>query len=309
MPDRQLAFDPKSAVLSLEEVEHICRALAAWGVERLRLTGGEPTLRRGLVGLVERLSAIEVGGGPQRLEVTMTTNGERLEGMAADLAHAGLHGLTVSLDSIDGARFRKITRRGDLGRVRAGLRAAARAGLSPLKLNTVALRGFNDDELADIARFAWDHGAVPRFIELMPMAGGELFAPGELMPAAEIRDAIGAALGHLVPDDGEGVRGRGPATYWRVASGPYVGRRVGTIAAMTENFCESCNRVRLSTTGQLHGCLAHDDTGDLRGALRSGDPDRLLHVVGDVLGTKRDGHGFQLDGTGGPRKAMVSIGG
>jgi cyclic pyranopterin phosphate synthase len=191
-----------------------------------------------------------------------------------------------------------------------GIEAATAAGFSPLKINTVAIRGFNDDELGDIACFAWHHGAVPRFIELMPMAGGELFVPGELMPAAQVRDAVAEAIGApLLADDGAGVRGAGPATYWRVASGPHRGRRLGTIAAMTENFCPSCNRLRLSATGQLHACLARDETGDLRAAVRSGDPTVLEDVVRAVLGTKRDGHGFKMDGTGGPQKAMISIGG
>ena len=132
----------------------------------------------------------------------------------------------------------------------------------------------------------------------------------EFMPAAEVRDAIARHVGGaIVPDDGSGVAGAGPASYWRVTQGPYTGRKLGTIAALTENFCSSCNRLRISTTGQLHGCLARDDTGDLRGALRSQEPGRVEEVVRQVLGTKRDAHGFNMDGTGGPQKAMISIGG
>ncbi len=240
----------------------------------------------------------------------MTTNGERLEAMAEPLAQAGLRSITVSLDSIDPERFGRITRRGNLSRVLAGVEAARAAGLGPVKINTVALAGFNDDELATMVRWAWERDAVPRFIELMPMSGGDLFVPGTLMPAAQIRARIGEALGTtLRPDDGEGVRGAGPATYWRVDEGPFAGRRMGTIAAMTENFCQSCNRLRISATGQLHACLARDDTGDLRAALRSADPDRLESIVRATLGTKRDAHGFNIDGSGGPTKAMVSIGG
>jgi cyclic pyranopterin phosphate synthase len=310
-------YGPRADVLTLEEVVRVCEAFARWGVTRVRLTGGEPTLRRGLVSLVERLAAIAVpeplgaeDGTPARLEVVMTTNGERLAELAQPLAAAGLRSLTVSLDSLDPERFRRITRRGTLAHVLAGLDAAAAAGLRPLKLNTVAVAGFNDDELPAIARFAWERGIVPRFIEVMPMAGGELFVPGELMPAAEVRARVAEGLGlRLEPDDGAGVRGAGPATYWRAVGGPFDGRRLGVIAAMTENFCETCNRLRISATGQLHACLARDDTGDLRSALRSHDPDRLEAVVRAALGTKRDGHGFNLDGSGGPTKAMVSIGG
>ena len=318
MPDRPLDYGPRSALLSLEEVGNIVAEFARAGVERVRLTGGEPTLRRGVIELVARLSALPVGETDQRLSVTMTTNGERLAESAEDLARAGLSGITISVDTLDPLRFTKITRRGNLDRVLEGIAAARSAGLSPIKLNTVAIRGFNDDELSTIARFAWEHGITPRFIELMPMASGELFAPGDLMSARDVRARIVADLtaepgaegrGALAPDDGQGVAGAGPATYWRVAEGPHRGSRIGTIAAMTENFCASCNRLRLSATGQLHACLARDETGDLRAAVRSSDPGALVSVVAQVLGTKQDGHGFNMDGSGGPTKAMVSIGG
>jgi cyclic pyranopterin phosphate synthase len=144
----------------------------------------------------------------------------------------------------------------------------------------------------------------------MPMSGGALFVPGELMPAAAIRDELAAALdGAIVADDGAEVRGLGPATYWRIAGGPWAGRRFGVIAAMTENFCATCNRLRLSATGQLHACLARDESGDLRRAVRSDDPGALEAAVRRVLGRKEDGHRFTLDGGGGPKKAMISIGG
>lgn len=310
MPDRRLNYGPRRDILSLEEVAALCAEFARWGVERVRLTGGEPTLRRGLVELVSQLSRLPTASG-RPLEVAMTTNGERLAELAEPLREAGLTHLTVSLDSLKPERFGAITRRGQLDRVLAGLQAARRADRSwSIKVNTVAVRGFNDDELATLAAFCWDRDFVPRFIELMPMAGGELFVPGELMPAADVRQSITDALGEaLVPDDGAGVRGKGPATYFRVAAGRYAGRRLGTIAALTENFCASCNRLRLSATGQLHGCLARDDAGDLRAAVRSGSRAHLESVVRTVLGTKRQAHGFNIDGTGGPQKPMVSIGG
>ena len=318
MPDRPLDYGPRSALLSLEEVGDIVAEFARAGVERVRLTGGEPTLRRGVIDLVTRLSELRVGRSETRLLVTMTTNGERLAEVAADLARAGLSGITISIDTLDPIRFSRITRRGKLDRVLEGIAAARATGLSPIKLNTVAIRGFNDDELGTIARFAWEHDITPRFIELMPMASGELFAPGDLMSARDVRAQIVADLagqpgadgrGALAPDDGRGVAGSGPATYWRVTEGRHRGYRLGTIAAMTENFCGSCNRLRLSATGQLHACLARDETGDLRAAVRSADPGALPSVVAQVLGTKRDGHGFNMDGSGGPAKAMVSIGG
>ena len=308
MPDTAPEYGPRAELLRLEEVVAVVAAFARVGVDRVRLTGGEPTLRRGLVELVAELARLETPGG--RVEVVMTTNGELLAPMAASLRAAGLHGLTVSLDSLAADRFTAITRRGRLDRVVAGIDAAMAAGFSSVKLNTVAVRGFNDDELPAIAQWAWARGVVPRFIELMPMASGALFVPGTLMPAADIRQCISDALGvPLVPVLAAAIRGAGPASYHEVREGIWAGRVLGTIGAMTENFCASCNRLRISATGQLHGCLAYDDAGDLRGTLRQHGPDALDGVVQRVLGTKRDGHGFHTDGTGGPRKAMISIGG
>jgi cyclic pyranopterin phosphate synthase len=308
MPDGPQEFGRRDEVLRLEEVVELVGAFAKAGIERVRLTGGEPTLRRGLVELVGNLAAIRGVNGP--LEVVMTTNGERLATMAADLRAAGLHALTVSLDSLDPDRFVAITRRGSLDRVIAGIDAARAAGFDDLKLNTVAIRGFNDDELARLATWAWARDLVPRFIELMPMSDGALFVPGRLMAAAEVRHELSRGLSvDLAPRTASEGAPRGPATYHVVQDGPWAGRTVGTIAAMTENFCSACNRLRLSATGQLHGCLAHDDAGDLRGVLRSRGIEAIDDVVQQVLGTKRDGHGFQASGRGGPRKAMNSIGG
>jgi GTP 3',8-cyclase len=308
MPAEGIEHVSRSEVLSLEELVRMVQSFAAWGVERVRLTGGEPTLRRNLAWLVARLRAITTPSGTP-LEVVMTSNGELLEPLAASLAQAGLSGLTVSLDTLDPARFTAITRRGRLDRVVAGIDAALAAGI-PLKLNTVAVRGFNDDELADLCRFAWARRATPRFIELMPMAGGRLYVPGELMPAAAIRERIAERLDVRVePDELVSGLASGPARYFVIRGGEHDGRRFGTIAAMTENFCSSCNRLRVSATGQLHACLARDDAGDLRKALRGDDPQALERVVRAALGHKRDTHGFALDGGGGPQKAMISIGG
>lgn len=311
MPAGDIDYGPRDQVLTLEEVVQVCAAFAQWGVRRVRLTGGEPTLRRGLVELVRALGRLPTDTDAP-LEVVMTTNGERLESLAQPLREAGLRSLTVSLDSLDPQRFRTITRRGNLSAVLAGMQAARAAGFASLKLNTVAVRGFNDDELGSIARFAWSHDVVPRFIEVMPMAAGELFVPGALMPAEQIRAAIAADVhGDVVlhtADAGDAVRGLGPASYFRIVGGAHHGRRFGTIGAMTENFCHACNRLRLSATGQLHACLARDETGDLRAVLRS-SPGELQARVQALLGTKRDGHGFNIDGSGGPAKTMVSIGG
>jgi cyclic pyranopterin phosphate synthase len=313
MPAEGLEHAVRDEVLTFEEVATLVRAFARWGVERVRLTGGEPTVRRGLPDLVAMLRDIPVAEDPsRRVEVVLTTNGSRLVELAQPLRAAGLTGLTVSLDSLRADRFAEITRRGDLPQVLAGIAAASAAGFRGIKINTVAVRGFNDDELGALALWAWEHGHVPRFIELMPMSGGRLFVPGELLAAHEIRAAVAAAAGGaLVADDGGVARGLGPATYWRVADGPHAGRRLGVIAPMTENFCAGCNRLRISASGRLHNCLARDDTGDLRSVLRTGpaDPNALETRVRLVLGHKQDGHGFTLDGRGGPEKPMIGIGG
>ncbi len=309
MPTAGIVAAPRSEVLRFEEIAEVVRVFAAAGVERVRLTGGEPTVRRNLCELVAVLTQI-VGPTGRPISVVMTTNAALLATLAGPLRAAGLAGLTVSVDSLCPQRFAAITRRGDLSQVLAGITAATAAGFSPIKLNTVAVRGFNDDELGKIALWAWDHGHVPRFIEVMPMAEGQLYLPGELMPAAEIRARIAAAVGAtVVPDSGDGLRGLGPATYWRIAAGSHAGKRFGVIAAMTENFCAGCNRLRLSATGQLHNCLARDDTGDLRSCLRPLDRPGLARKIRAILGHKQQGHEFQADGRGGPTKAMIGIGG
>jgi cyclic pyranopterin phosphate synthase len=309
MPEEGIDHLPRARIASLEEVREIVAAFVEWGVVRVRLTGGEPTVRRDFVHLVETLaSLVTVEGTP--LEVVMTTNGTRLRELAQPLRSAGLSALTLSVDSLRPDRFAQITRRDSLDTVLAGLEAAEAAGFTGIKINTVVVAGFNDDELGALCRFAWDRGHVPRFIELMPMSAGRLFAPGTLLPAAQIRDHIAADLGTtLSRDDGEGVRGMGPARYHRVDDGQYAGRRVGTIAAMTENFCDGCNRVRLDATGSMRPCLARDDQGNLREALRLGGRAALASTVRAMLAGKRERHGFEQDGSGGPQAAMISIGG
>jgi cyclic pyranopterin phosphate synthase len=297
----------RADVLSFEEIVDLARAFVALGVRRLRLTGGEPTVRRDLPALARMLRAL-----PGVDELALSTNGHLLPELAAPLRAAGVDRLNVSVDSLDEARFRRITGRGELARVLAGLEAARAAGYASIKLNTVAVKGFNDDELAAICRFAWQRGFVPRFIEQMPMAAGQTYLPGELLTAAEIRArvAAGFAGARLVADEGGAARGAGPARYHRlVIDGDAPPRRLGIISPMTEHFCDTCNRLRLSATGALHACLAHDDAVDLRAPLRSGGPEAVTAAIRAALSRKRDGHEFQLVGLGGPRKAMVQIGG
>ncbi len=302
----QLVFEPRAAVLTFEELERLIGLFARLGVRKVRLTGGEPTVRKGIVGLagrIARLAGIE--------QVVMTSNGHLLRELAAPLAAAGVSAINISLDTLDPAKFRALTGRGDLARVLAGLDAAVAAGMR-VKTNAVALRGVNDDELVALCEHAWSRGAVPRFIEHMPMSDGALYAPEAELPAAAIRRALEAALGPLVPADRAGPAAversdAGPARYWRVAA---TGREVGIISAMTEHFCDDCNRLRLTATGALHACLGHDDAISLRDVIRGGgsDDDVVRAIAASVTG-KRAGHAFERSGAGAPHKHMIGIGG
>ena len=314
MPADGIEHVQRGDLLSLEEIVEVVRAFAAWGVERVRLTGGEPTIRRNLPWLIEALASIPLrqrrADGRDRVEVVMTTNAERLRELAPSLKAAGLSSLNISLDTLRRERFEAISRRDVLPRVLDGIEAAVEAGFAGTKLNAVAIKGFNDDELVDLCEYAWARELTPRFIELMPMAGGRLFVPGELLAAADIRASIETALAAPLREiELRNMRTHGPARYWSVSSGEFERRQLGLITPMTENFCDSCNRLRISATGQLHACLARDDAGDLRGAIRANGPAGLEAVVREALGAKRDRHDFRVDGQGGPQKAMISIGG
>ncbi|MFT3698452.1 MAG: GTP 3',8-cyclase MoaA [Kofleriaceae bacterium] len=295
---KELDWAPKSAMLSFEEIERVVRVFAGLGVRKLRLTGGEPTVRKGIVELVARLYAI-----PGIDQVVMTTNGHVLEELAVPLAQAGLSGVNVSLDTLDPERFAKVTGRGDLTRVRAGIRAAVQAGLV-VKTNAVALVGVNDHEIVALCDDAWAQGATPRFIEHMPMSEGAIYDGAVGISAATIRTAIEAKCGPLAPIQPL-TRDGGPARYWALAGDP--SRRVGIISAMTEHFCDDCNRLRLTATGALHACLGHDDALDLKTLVRDGasDDDLVRAIAGAVTG-KRAGHTF-ADAP--PAKHMIKIGG
>ncbi|MBS1119592.1 MAG: molybdenum cofactor biosynthesis protein [Deltaproteobacteria bacterium] len=297
----ELAFEPRSAVLTFEELGRVIGVFARLGVRKVRLTGGEPTIRKGIVELVGRVAAI-----PGIEQVVMTTNGHLLAGLAGPLAAAGLQAVNVSLDTLDPIRFAEVTSRGDLARVLAGVEAAAAAGLR-IKTNAVALRGGNDHEIVALCRYAWSRHATPRFIEHMPMSGGALFAATAELTAAQIRAAIEAELGPLVASRRPG-NDPGPARYWALRSDP--SREVGIISAMTEHFCDDCNRLRLTATGGLHACLGHDDATDLRDVMRrGGTDDELVAAIASAVTGKRAAHGFERTGAGAPQKHMIGIGG
>jgi cyclic pyranopterin phosphate synthase len=323
LPEAGVAHAARAEVLTFEEIARLVTCFVRVGVRRVRLTGGEPTVRRDLPTLVTMLRAI-----PGLEDIALSTNGHLLADLAEPLRRAGVTRLNVSVDTLDAARFASITRGGDLARVLAGIEVAAGLGFSSIKLNTVAVREFNDGELGALCAYAWGRGLVPRFIEQMPMADGALFVPGKFMGAAEIRAAIGDAHpgAMLVADDPGARRGAGPARYWRLEDRVEVeragrrgrgeaadaddrGRLFGIISPITEHFCDLCNRVRLSATGALHTCLAYDDTVDLRGALAAGGEAAVSSAISAALADKRPKHAFGLLGIGGPRKAMIQIGG
>jgi cyclic pyranopterin phosphate synthase len=294
---REIEFAPRSAVLSFEEIEQIVSVFASLGVRKIRLTGGEPTVRHGIVDLVRRVALV-----PGIEQVVMTTNGHLLGELAVPLRDAGLQAVNVSLDTLDAARFKAITARGDLERVLAGIDAAVAAGMR-VKTNAVALQGINDTELVALCEDAWGRGVVPRFIEHMPMSDGALYEDAKGISAAVIRRTLEAAHGSLVRADTD--KDAGPARYWALATD--ASKQLGIISAMTEHFCDDCNRLRLTATGELHACLGHDDALSLRDVLRNGgDRDDLIRAIAGAVSGKRAGHLFESNA---PTKHMIGIGG
>ncbi len=294
----QLRFEPRSAVLTFEELERVITVFAQLGVRKIRLTGGEPTVRRGIVDLVARIARI-----PGIDQIAMTTNGHLLDELAAPLRAAGVSAVNVSLDTLDPDRFRAVTGRGDLARVLAGIDAARAAGMA-VKTNAVALDGVNDSEIVALCEAAWSRGATPRFIEHMPMSRGAIYEEARGISAVTIRRTIEAALGSLVPAATD-RRDAGPARYWALARD--AAREVGIISAMTEHFCDDCNRLRLTSTGALHACLGHDDALNLRDLVRAGHSDEdLVRAIAAAVTGKRAGHSFS---DAPPSTHMIGIGG
>jgi cyclic pyranopterin phosphate synthase len=281
-----MTFLPKADVLSLEEIERLAMAFVRKGVTRLRITGGEPLVRKGVIGLFERLGA-QIGTSNLQ-EVTLTTNGSQLTRFAGDLARAGVKRINVSLDTRDAAKFRQITRWGELGKVLDGIDAADAAGLK-VKINTVALKGVNEDEIEDLMLWAHGRGFDLTLIETMPMGEIDGDRVDQYLPLSLVRARL-ARNYHLEETD---YATGGPARYARVKE---TGGRLGFITPLTHNFCESCNRVRLTCTGTLYMCLGQDDSADLRGALRASADDAALdRAIDAAIARKPKGHDFIID--------------
>ncbi len=287
-----MTFLPKSEVLSLEELERLCSAFVRKGVRKIRLTGGEPLVRRGIMGLIGNLSRHIDDRSLD--ELTLTTNGSQLARYTEQLVEYGIKRINVSLDTLDAEKFAQITRWGKLDKVMVGLRAAKAAGLQ-IKINAVAVRDFNDNELDRILTWCGEQGFDLTLIETMPLGdiGGE--RADQYLPLSEVREQLEKTWTLSdIP-----YRSGGPARYVEVGE---TGRKLGFITPMTHNFCESCNRVRLTCTGTLYMCLGQDDATDLRAPLRASEGDELLEcAIDEAIGRKPKGHDFVIErGQSGP---------
>jgi GTP 3',8-cyclase len=281
-----MTFLPKADLLSLEELDRLCSAFITKGVTKLRLTGGEPLVRRGIMTLVSSLSRHLATGALK--ELTLTTNGSQLEKYAADLKARGVERINVSLDTLDADKFRAITRWGDLTKVLAGIDAALAAGLK-VKINAVALKGVNEDEIGGLLAWAHGRGMDLTVIEVMPLGDIGEDRLDQYLPLSMVR----ARLGERYTLEDIDYQTGGPARYVRVKE---TGGRLGFITPMTHNFCESCNRVRITCTGRLYMCLGQDDDADLRSPLRACESDAPVNAaIDEAIARKPKGHDFVID--------------
>ncbi len=288
-----MTFLPKSDVLSLEELDRLCSAFVRLGVKKLRLTGGEPLVRRNIMWLIDQLGRHLKTGALD--ELTLTTNGSQLAKYADDLAKAGVKRINVSIDTLDPEKFTAITRWGKLDKVLAGLEAAKRAGLET-KINAVALKGVNDGEIHDLVAWCGREGHDLTFIEVMPMGEiGDAARLDQYWPLSMVRAELAKRWTLVDSDYATG----GPARYAEVQE---TGKRIGFITPMTHNFCESCNRVRLTCTGSLFMCLGQEDSADLRKPLRESEGDEALTAaIHEAISRKPKGHDFVIDRRRGAR--------
>jgi cyclic pyranopterin phosphate synthase len=281
-----MTFLPKKDLLTLEELERLCSAFIDKGVRKIRLTGGEPLVRHNIMHLVRALGRKVRDGALD--ELTLTTNGSQLTRYAEELADSGVRRINVSVDTLDPQKFREITRIGDLGKVLAGIEAAQKAGIH-VKLNAVALKDFNDREIPEIMRWAHGRGMDMTVIETMPMGEIDEDRTDQYLPLSELRKTLEQQF-TLTDND---HRTGGPARYVTVEE---TGGRLGFITPLTHNFCESCNRVRLTCTGTLYMCLGQNDAAEFRDLMRSTDDDAVLsRAIDEAISRKPKGHDFIID--------------
>nr|WP_245410201.1 GTP 3',8-cyclase MoaA [Falsochrobactrum shanghaiense] len=281
-----MTFLPKKDLLTLEELDRICSAFIEKGVRKLRLTGGEPLMRKNVMHLVRSLSRHIQSGALD--EITLTTNGSQLVRFADELVDCGVRRINVSMDTLNPDRFRQITRWGDLSRVLEGIEAAQKAGIR-VKINAVALKNFNEFEIADMIRWAHGRDMDLTLIETMPMGEIEFDRTDQYLPLSQVR----ADLEEQFTLNDIPYRTGGPARYVTVQE---TGGRLGFITPLTHNFCESCNRVRLTCTGMLYMCLGQNDDADLRQAVRASEGDALLNrAIDEAISRKPKGHDFIID--------------
>jgi GTP 3',8-cyclase len=301
MPAEGLDWLPKPDLLTDDEVARLVRVgVERLGITEVRFTGGEPLLRRGLLDIVARTAELR-----PRPEMSLTTNAIGLDRLAAPLHAAGLDRINVSLDTLRPQTFRALARRDRLGDVLAGLSAAAAAGLGPVKVNTVLMRGKNDDEAVPLARYCLEHGYQLRFIEQMPLDAQHGWRRANMVTADEILAALSAEF-TLTPDD-PAARGSAPAEVFLVNGGP---ARIGVIGSVTRPFCGSCDRVRLTADGQVRNCLFASTESDLRGPLRAGASDATIAALWRrAVASKLPGHGINDPGFLQPARPMSAIGG
>jgi len=281
-----MTFLPKTDLLTLEELDRLCSVFVSRGVNKLRLTGGEPLVRRGIMTLISSLSRHLASGALK--ELTLTTNGSQLPKYATELKSYGIDRINISLDTLDAEKFRTITRWGDLQQVMAGIDAAQDAGLQ-VKINAVALKGVNEDEISELIRWAHGRGMDLTVIEVMPLGDVDESRLDQYLPLSIVK----ARLAERFTFEDLDYRTGGPARYVRVKE---TGGRLGFITPLTHNFCESCNRVRLTCTGTLYMCLGQADAADLRKPLRASESnDRLNAAIDEAIGRKPKGHDFLID--------------
>ena len=289
MPEK-MQFLPRKDVLSLEELHKLSLAMIDRGISKIRLTGGEPLVRRDMIELVQALGR-KLGDGLE--ELTLTTNGTQLAQFADDLAAAGVKRINVSLDTMDAGLFQQLSRRDRLGQVLQGIAAAREAGLE-VKINTVALKGLNEDEIPYLVEWAHAHGHAMTLIEVMPLGEVEGQRVDHYLPLSAVRDTLEARW-TLTPSE---YRSAGPARYFDVAE---TGGRLGLITPLTNNFCATCNRIRVTATGELYACLGGAEKVDLRAALRSDAPDRrLAEALDEAMRIKPERHHFRIEPGSGP---------